>query len=127
MRRVALGYHLPGWTELDLVGTRLAAPDGVGMGFKQADDFCRVALGQQPQTARIWRILTERAADKDAEPVMVAGKLMRWAWPLTPVHPLWLAVAVAGKQVAPLYLWRSTTRHCITRRLMMLFPELGGA
>jgi transposase len=32
----------------------------------------------------IWHILTECAADKHAEPVMVASKLMRWAWQLSP-------------------------------------------
>ncbi len=29
-------------------------------------------------------MLTERAADAHADPVMVASKLMRWAWELTP-------------------------------------------
>jgi len=32
----------------------------------------------------VWHVLTERAADKHAEPVMVASKLMRWSWDLTP-------------------------------------------
>ncbi len=31
----------------------------------------------------IWHVLTERAADKHAEPEMVATKLMRWSWELT--------------------------------------------
>jgi transposase len=31
----------------------------------------------------IWQVLTERAADKHAEPQMVATKLMRWSWELT--------------------------------------------
>jgi transposase len=31
----------------------------------------------------IWHVLTERAADKHAEPQMVATKLMRWSWELT--------------------------------------------
>ncbi len=31
----------------------------------------------------IWHVLTERAADKHAEPEMVATKLMRWSWDLT--------------------------------------------
>jgi transposase len=31
----------------------------------------------------IWHVLTERAADKHAEPGMVATKLMRWSWELT--------------------------------------------
>lgn len=30
----------------------------------------------------IWHVLTERAADKHAEPQMVATKLMRWSWEL---------------------------------------------
>jgi hypothetical protein len=32
----------------------------------------------------IWHVLTERVADKHAEPVMVASKLTRWAWQLSP-------------------------------------------
>lgn len=32
----------------------------------------------------IWHVLSERAADRHADPVMVATKLMRWAWDLTP-------------------------------------------
>ncbi len=31
----------------------------------------------------IWHVLTERAADKHAEPQMVATKLMRWSWELS--------------------------------------------
>ncbi len=31
----------------------------------------------------IWHVLTERAADHHANPVMVACKLMRWSWQLT--------------------------------------------
>lgn len=31
----------------------------------------------------VWHVLTERAADKHAEPKMVATKLMRWSWKLT--------------------------------------------
>lgn len=31
----------------------------------------------------IWHVLTERAADHHADPVMVACKLMRWSWKLT--------------------------------------------
>jgi transposase len=31
----------------------------------------------------IWHVLTKRAADKHAEPEMVATKLMRWSWELT--------------------------------------------
>lgn len=31
----------------------------------------------------IWHVLTERAADKHAEPQMVATKLMRWSWDLS--------------------------------------------
>jgi hypothetical protein len=31
----------------------------------------------------IWHVLTERAADKHAEPQMVATKLRRWSWELT--------------------------------------------
>jgi len=31
----------------------------------------------------IWHVLTERAADHHADPVMVACKLMRWSWELT--------------------------------------------
>ncbi|MGQ0600880.1 MAG: hypothetical protein ACT4QE_04185 [Anaerolineales bacterium] len=30
-----------------------------------------------------WHVLTERAADKHAEPQMVATKLMRWSWELS--------------------------------------------
>lgn len=32
----------------------------------------------------VWHVLTERVADKHAEPKMVAFKLMRWSWQLTP-------------------------------------------
>ena len=32
----------------------------------------------------VWHVLTERAADHHADPVMVAAKLMRWSWQLTP-------------------------------------------
>lgn len=32
----------------------------------------------------VWHVLTERAADKNAVPKMVAPKLMRWSWELTP-------------------------------------------
>lgn len=31
----------------------------------------------------IWHVLTERAADKHAEPQRVATRLMRWSWELT--------------------------------------------
>jgi hypothetical protein len=31
----------------------------------------------------VWHVLTERVADKHAEPKMVACKLMRWSWELT--------------------------------------------
>jgi transposase len=31
----------------------------------------------------VWHVLSERAADTHAEPVMVASKLMRWSWQLT--------------------------------------------
>jgi len=31
----------------------------------------------------VWHVLTERVADKHAEPKMVAFKLMRWSWELT--------------------------------------------
>ncbi len=31
----------------------------------------------------IWHVLTERAADRHAQPEMVATKLMRWSWELT--------------------------------------------
>jgi hypothetical protein len=30
----------------------------------------------------VWHVLTERVADKHAEPKMVAFKLMRWSWEL---------------------------------------------
>jgi hypothetical protein len=33
--------------------------------------------------AAVWHVLTERAADKHADPHMVATKLMRWSWGLT--------------------------------------------
>jgi len=32
----------------------------------------------------VWHVLTERTADIHADPVMVAAKLMRWSWQLTP-------------------------------------------
>jgi hypothetical protein len=32
----------------------------------------------------VWHVLSERAADHHADPVMVATKLMRWSWELTP-------------------------------------------
>jgi transposase len=32
----------------------------------------------------VWHVLSERAADKHAVPEMVATKLMRWSWDLTP-------------------------------------------
>jgi transposase len=32
----------------------------------------------------VWHVLAERAADRHADPVMVATKLMRWSWELTP-------------------------------------------
>ena len=32
----------------------------------------------------VWHVLSERAADRHADPVMVATKLMRWSWDLTP-------------------------------------------
>lgn len=32
----------------------------------------------------VWHVLSQRAADAHAEPVMVASKLMRWSWELTP-------------------------------------------
>jgi hypothetical protein len=31
----------------------------------------------------LWHVLTERAADQQADPEMVAFKLMRWSWQLT--------------------------------------------
>ena len=31
----------------------------------------------------VWHVLTERVADRHAEPQMVATKLMRWSWGLT--------------------------------------------
>jgi len=31
----------------------------------------------------VWHVLTERVADRHADPVMVATKLMRWSWELT--------------------------------------------
>jgi hypothetical protein len=31
----------------------------------------------------VWHVLTERAADKHADPQRVATKLMRWSWGLT--------------------------------------------
>lgn len=34
----------------------------------------------------VWHVLTERAADCHADPAMVAAKLMRWAWDLTPAQ-----------------------------------------
>lgn len=32
----------------------------------------------------VWHVLAERAADRHADPLMVATKLMRWSWELTP-------------------------------------------
>jgi transposase len=41
-----------------------------------------VAIAHKLLTA-VWHVLTERVADKHAEPKMVACKLMRWSWELT--------------------------------------------
>ena len=32
----------------------------------------------------VWHVLAQRSADRHADPVMVASKLMRWSWELTP-------------------------------------------
>lgn len=34
----------------------------------------------------VWHVLSQCAADRHADPVMVATKLMRWAWALTPAQ-----------------------------------------
>lgn len=46
------------------------------------DNKAVVAIARRLLVA-IWHVLTERAADKHAEPEMVATKLMRWSWDLT--------------------------------------------
>jgi hypothetical protein len=46
------------------------------------DNKALVAVARRLLVA-IWHVLTERAADKHAEPEMVATKLMRWSWDLT--------------------------------------------
>lgn len=46
------------------------------------DNQAIVAIARKLLVA-LWHVLTEKAADKHAEPQMVATKLMRWSWKLT--------------------------------------------
>ena len=49
---------------------------------RMPDNKAIVAIARKLLVA-LWHVLTERAADKHAEPKMVATKLMRWSWDLT--------------------------------------------
>jgi transposase len=49
---------------------------------RMPDNKAIVAIARKLLVA-LWHVLTERAADKHAEPKMVATKLMRWSWELT--------------------------------------------
>jgi transposase len=50
---------------------------------RMPDNQAIVAIARKLLVA-IWHVLTEQVADKHAEVKMVATKLMRWAWELTP-------------------------------------------
>ena len=49
---------------------------------RMPDNKAIVAIARKLLVA-LWYVLTERAADKHADPKMVATKLMRWSWELT--------------------------------------------
>ena len=49
---------------------------------RMPDNQAIVAIARKLLVA-LWHVLTEKAADKHAEPQMVATKLMRWSWKLT--------------------------------------------
>jgi transposase len=49
---------------------------------RMAENKAVVAIARRLLVA-IWHVLAERAADKHAEPQMVATKLMRWSWELS--------------------------------------------
>lgn len=50
---------------------------------RRMDEHTAVVAVARRLLVAIWHVLTERAADKHAEPQMVATKLMRWSWELS--------------------------------------------
>jgi len=50
---------------------------------RRMDEHKAVVAIERRLLVAVWHVLTERAADKHAEPQMVATKLMRWSWELS--------------------------------------------
>ncbi|MGC8946893.1 MAG: hypothetical protein ACP5N6_12150, partial [Anaerolineae bacterium] len=60
----------------------------------EPQEFARLSRRKSPGVAivaiarkllvAIWHILSKQVADRHAEPGVVAGKLLRWSWKLTP-------------------------------------------
>jgi len=84
----------------------------------------------------VWHVLSERVADRHADPVAVAGKLMRWSWQLTPDQRGGLATRQfvrygllrlrLGNELTGLP-WGGTFRRLASvEEVVALFPDLAG-
>lgn len=84
----------------------------------------------------VWHVLSERAADRHANPVTVACKLMRWSWQLTPEQREGLATRQfirygllrlrLGNDLTGFTYGGMPRRLASVEEMIALFPDLAG-